>query len=731
MTLFELDAVLRLDSRDFDTGIDRTSRESRSFAQSIGADAESIKEAFTNAFSFSVGQVMAEGFLNFLGFSREFVQESIQVAASVQQTNEKIKVLFGESGAAAIDVWAAGMKEGYGISSQAAKEYASTIAGIFGNDMIGLSEDELLDMSMRLVELTGDLASFHNIGVDVAWQKLLSGMRGETEAIEDLGVDVRAASVAQFHNMTEAQWGKLTQYDRVTKLYEYIRSSTSHVTGDFSRTSDTFNNQMAMFAANIEELKGLIGEGLIPAANSLITFMNTLFEDHRSGAEVVSDLGESFATTYTEIGTTTQNALSLISALERMQNDGVNLSDEYSEYATVLGQLQTLIPSISGLIDDQTGAISGGTEALRAHVEAWEQDAMAAARSQILSDYYKEVVEQEIKVRKLKAEYQVTRAAENAAIRTGGQAKQEAADYLMRTYPSAYPTSDMVYRDFLGQSAGEYGLLYQLKKQGKKDPTAQAYYASITAANEAYYDAEAYDKEQTLLAEEAKLEELRENAETLNDIIREMNLALEPVSTFSGTAGETASFNRIYSGEVLNIGEEFNLGLLDDFADVITHYLNAMIDSEAGSEEMFNSIIAELNKQGGSEIASAIIAYFTASGATAPDSWAVGESGVVLPSDFFQIEDGVVRVKDWNSSLEQYKQTQGESYNPENYFGADPAEVEESVREGARQGVTEGISGLSITMDGVIVGQLVAPTVMSEMSRRVNMGRFTGGSAKG
>lgn len=721
MTLFELDAVLRLDSQDFDSGISRTKQESKTFAQSIGADAESIKTAFTNAFSFSVGQVMAEGFLDFLGFSREFIQESVQVAASVQQTNEKIKVLFGESGAAAIDVWAAGMKEGYGISSNAAKEYASTIAGIFGNDMIGLSEDELLDMSMRLVELTGDLASFHNIGVDVAWQKLLSGMRGETEAIEDLGIDVRATAVSLFHNMSETAWGELSQYDRITKLYEYIRASTSHVTGDFSRTSDTYNNQMAMFSANIEELKGLIGDGLIPAANSLITFMNTLFADNRSGAEIVNDLGESFATTYTEISITTQNALSLISALERMQNDGVDVSTEYSSYADVLTRLQTLIPSISGLIDNQTGAITGGTNALRAHVEAWEQDAMAAARSQILSDYYKEVVEQEIKVRKLKAEYQVANAAANASVATAGQAKQGAVDYLMRTYPRAYPTSDMVYRDLLGQYAGEYGLLYQLKKRGKNDPTAQAYYASITAANEAYYDADTYDKQQTLINEETKLEELKENAETLNTIIAEMNLALEPVSTFSGTAGETASFNRIYSGEVLNIGEEFKLSRLDDFADVITQYMNAMIDSEAGSEEMFNSIIAELSKQGGSEIASAITAYFTASGALIPDSWAVGESSVVLPQDFFQIDDGVVRVKDWNSALEQYKQTQGTGYNPQDFFGTTPADIEEGVREGAQQGITSALpsalAGVGVYMDGQLVGHLVAPTVMGDMAR--------------
>lgn len=42
MTLFELDAVLRLDANQFNTGIENAEKESKSFAQKIGADTESI-----------------------------------------------------------------------------------------------------------------------------------------------------------------------------------------------------------------------------------------------------------------------------------------------------------------------------------------------------------------------------------------------------------------------------------------------------------------------------------------------------------------------------------------------------------------------------------------------------------------------------------------------------------------------------------------------------------------
>lgn len=155
-------------------------------------------------------------------------------------------MLFGEKGAETIDLWADGMKKNFGISAKSAKEYASTVAGIFGSDVIGLPENQVLDMSMKLVELTGDLASFHNMSVDVVWQKLLSGMRGETEAIEDLGIDVRAAAVSQYYGMTTKAWGQLEQNERILMLYEYIVASSKHVEGDFKRTSDDYNNQVAL-----------------------------------------------------------------------------------------------------------------------------------------------------------------------------------------------------------------------------------------------------------------------------------------------------------------------------------------------------------------------------------------------------------------------------------------------------------------------------------------------------
>ena len=235
-TLFELQAKLGLDTNEFNTGVSTATAQGKTLAEQIGADAESIKSAFSNAFSFSVGQLMADGFRSALDAAWDFTAESVEVAASVEQTNEKLKQLFGEEGAAQVRSWAETTKELYGVSSQAAKQYAADIAGLWGSETIGFTPEQLLEMSTGLVELTGDLASFHNFSVQETWTKLLSGMRGETEAIEDLGIDLRANAVAPFFDMEPNDWGKLDQRTRILLTYEYTLASTAKAQGDFART---------------------------------------------------------------------------------------------------------------------------------------------------------------------------------------------------------------------------------------------------------------------------------------------------------------------------------------------------------------------------------------------------------------------------------------------------------------------------------------------------------------
>lgn len=708
-TLFELQAKLGLDTNEFNTGVSTATAQGKTLAEQIGADAESIKSAFSNAFSFSVGQLMADGFRSALDAAWDFTAESVEVAASVEQTNEKLKQLFGEEGAAQVRSWAETTKELYGVSSQAAKQYAADIAGLWGSETIGFTPEQLLEMSTGLVELTGDLASFHNFSVQETWTKLLSGMRGETEAIEDLGIDLRANAVAPFFDMEPNDWGKLDQRTRILLTYEYTLASTAKAQGDFARTGDTYQNQLAMFNANIEELQSTLGDKLLPTATSLLQFMNALFGDTVNAEEVVGDLSKTFVTTYGEIATTTDNALALVEALERMEQDGVDTDAEYQRWADTLRELQTLIPSVSSLIDEQSGSIIGGTTALRDNVQAWKEDGAAMARSAILEEQYQNVAQQEIATGKAELRYQTALKTWQGYADLAESLRTEAEEYLLSAFPDRYEVQADLYENQYGRQDRSSGLLWQLKQRGKKDATAKALYDALSEAESSRQDSWYGDELQAWQDEQAQLESRRAETATLEEVITNIM-----------TEEEKA---RAREMEAL----EAERTQLQQAVDAILQETNYAIDSNRNydPERLGNAWVTlrGLNQNA----AQSLVDFLNASGAlnmTQSDayfdsSWAIGDLDITLPKDFFTIDGKDIRIKDWKSELAAFEAARGGQYRPEDYFsGYDSSRstlrtsedvalaahlmsdsVSKAVEAGARAGVLAALGGVSFDID--------------------------------
>ena len=67
----------------------------------------------------------------------------------------------------------------------------------FGNLFValGLSQEAAATLSPDIVQLASDLASFNNIGVEEAVEKLRSGLVGEAEPLRTLGVNINEALV--------------------------------------------------------------------------------------------------------------------------------------------------------------------------------------------------------------------------------------------------------------------------------------------------------------------------------------------------------------------------------------------------------------------------------------------------------------------------------------------------------------------------------------------------------
>lgn len=185
-------------------------------------------------------------------------------ASGVTEAQNKVNVVFGDSSEVITD-FATDAAKSAGISKKAALD----AAGGFGQMLktSGVATDQAAEMSVKLVQLAGDLASFNNIDPSEALEKLRSGLAGEAEPLRTVGVLLSETRVKEeAYRLGLAQTGAvLTEQQKVQARYSLILKDTALAQDDFNRTSDSLANQQRTLSAEFENLKANLGAGVLPA----------------------------------------------------------------------------------------------------------------------------------------------------------------------------------------------------------------------------------------------------------------------------------------------------------------------------------------------------------------------------------------------------------------------------------------------------------------------------------
>lgn len=140
----------------------------------------------------------------------------------------------------------------------------------------GFSEKESYKMSTALTGLAGDVASFYNISQDEAFTKLKSVFSGETETLKDLGIVMTQTALDQYAlaNGFGKTTSAMTEQEKVALRYAFVQQQLQNATGDFSRTSDQWANQIRILSLQFDSLKASIGQGLINLFLPIVKVIN-------------------------------------------------------------------------------------------------------------------------------------------------------------------------------------------------------------------------------------------------------------------------------------------------------------------------------------------------------------------------------------------------------------------------------------------------------------------------
>lgn len=196
----------------------------------------------------------------------DFIGDSISAASDLNETLSKSRVVFGNN-AREIEAWGKTAAQRFGTSQEAAVAAAASFADLFKT--VGLGAAPSKNMSKSLVELSADLASFHNIagGSPEVLEKLRSGLSGEAEPMRRLGVflsETKVRAKAMQLGLAGAH-GELTEGEKIIARYNIILDETKTAQGDFARTSDQLANRQRIANALLEDQQAVLGEKLLPA----------------------------------------------------------------------------------------------------------------------------------------------------------------------------------------------------------------------------------------------------------------------------------------------------------------------------------------------------------------------------------------------------------------------------------------------------------------------------------
>lgn len=205
---------------------------------------------------------------------QEEVSQAIDYASDLVEVQNVVDTVFGAN--SAIDEWAQSTLNAVGLNELSAKQYAGTMGAMLSSS--GVAQEQVESMSMSIAELAGDMASFYNLQTDEAFEKIRSGISGETEPLKALGIDMSVANLEAYAlaEGIKTSYSEMDQASRIALRYSYLMEATANAQGDFTRTSDSFANQTKLLQENWKAFTGEIAKYALPVLAQTMQRLNAL-----------------------------------------------------------------------------------------------------------------------------------------------------------------------------------------------------------------------------------------------------------------------------------------------------------------------------------------------------------------------------------------------------------------------------------------------------------------------
>jgi len=224
------------------------------------------------------GNILTRGVSLAVNGLKNMSGEGLELASSLSEVQNVVDTTF-VGNAKQINQWSKTALDAFGLSELQAKQYTGTLGAMFKSS--GIASQYSLRMSKDLSGLSGDFASFYNLDSKTAFDKIRSGISGETEPLKQLGINMSVANLQAFalSKGIKTQYSNMDQASQTMLRYNYLMTVSKDAQGDFAKTLDTsYANQKRLFDTKIQETIAKIATKSMPLLTNGLKFVNQLMD---------------------------------------------------------------------------------------------------------------------------------------------------------------------------------------------------------------------------------------------------------------------------------------------------------------------------------------------------------------------------------------------------------------------------------------------------------------------
>lgn len=218
----------------------------------------------------------------------DFSKESAESAIALEANVKRMDMLYGES-SDVVKEYVEKNATAFGMSKTAAYEAAAD----YGNIFTTFSDQEgAADLTIKMLEATAVIASQTGRTYDEVFDKIRSGLYGNTRAIDDLGISVRQAKLLQTEAYAEVSdgrsWNELTDAElQQARALGILEQANENYEGGIM---DSTALSVSQFQATWDNFKTAWGEFITEFLTPVLDFLTNIVTRATEGIEKLKEL---------------------------------------------------------------------------------------------------------------------------------------------------------------------------------------------------------------------------------------------------------------------------------------------------------------------------------------------------------------------------------------------------------------------------------------------------------